>query len=70
MDDDDEDSLDGVPKRGSKKKDKKRKNNSHDELLEREHDSQSRMTDGGMNWLQDKNRIVLEMRECICMTMS
>ena len=40
---------------------KKRKNNNHDELLEREHDSQRRMTDGRNHWLQDKNRIVLEL---------
>ena len=40
---------------------KKIKTNSHDALLEREHDSQRRMTDGGTNWLQDKNKIVLEM---------
>ncbi len=37
------------------------KNNSHDALLEREHDSRRRMAGGGTNWLQDKKRIVLEM---------
>ncbi len=30
-------------------------------MLEREHDSQCRMIEGGTHWLQDKNRIVLEM---------
>ncbi len=55
---DDKDSLDGVPKRGSVKK-KKRKNNSHDALLEREHDSQHRITDRETLWLQDKNKFVL-----------
>ena len=60
-DNDDEDSADGVPNQKSENKIKNRKNNSHDELLERDHDSLRRMTDGGNHWLQDKNRIVLEL---------
>ncbi len=47
----------------SENKIKKQKNNSHNELLERDHDSQHRMTDGGNHWLQNKNRIVLELTD-------
>ncbi len=43
------------------KKGRKIKNSSHDALLEREHDSWHRMTEGGTHWLHDKNTIVLEM---------
>ncbi len=43
------------------KKEKKRKKNSHGALMESQHDSQRRMPDQEMHWLQDKNRSVLEM---------